>query len=72
MADSPQLSQALKYAAHGWPVFPVVPGEKIPVTQHGFKDATTDPARIRAWWSANPGRNIGIATGPPGPGRGGR
>ena len=67
MADSPQLAQALKYAAHGWPVFPVVPGEKIPVTPHGFKDATTDPAQIRAWWSANPGRNIGIATGRPGP-----
>jgi Bifunctional DNA primase/polymerase, N-terminal len=67
MADSPQLAQALKYAAHGWPVFPVVPGEKIPVTPHGFKDATTDPARIREWWSANPGRNIGVATGRPGP-----
>ena len=67
MADSPQLAQALKYAAHGWPVFPVVPGEKIPVTPHGFKDATTDPAQIRAWWSANPGRNIGVATGRPGP-----
>jgi hypothetical protein len=67
MADSPQLAQALKYAAHGWPVFPVVPGHKIPLTPHGFKDATTDPAQIRAWWSANPGRNIGIATGQPGP-----
>ena len=67
MADSPQLAQALKYAAHGWPVFPAVPGEKIPVTPHGFKDATTDQAQIRAWWQANPDRNIGIATGRPGP-----
>ena len=67
MADSPQLAQALKYAAHGWPVFPAVPGEKIPVTPRGFKDATTDEAQIRAWWQANPDRNIGIATGRPGP-----
>jgi hypothetical protein len=67
MADSPQLAQALTYAAHGWPVFPVVAPARDPVTAHGFKDATTDPARIRAWWSANPGRNIGVATGRPGP-----
>ena len=61
------LRQALAYARCGWPVFPVVPGEKIPVTTHGFKDATTDQAQVRAWWAANPGRNIGIATGHPGP-----
>jgi Bifunctional DNA primase/polymerase, N-terminal len=67
VADNPQLAQALKYAAHGWPVFPAVPGEKIPVTPRGFKDATTGEAQIRAWWQANPDRNIGIATGWPGP-----
>ncbi len=61
------LRQALAYARHGWPVFPVVPGEKIPATPRGFKDATTDEAQIRAWWAASPGRNIGIATGRPGP-----
>jgi len=54
-------------ARHGWPVFPLVPGQKIPATPRGFKDATTDQAQIRAWWAAHPGRNIGIATGHPGP-----
>lgn len=34
---------------------------------HGFKDATTDPAVIRRWWSAEPARNVAIATGAPGP-----
>ena len=34
---------------------------------HGFKDATTDPGRITAWWTAVPGRNVAIATGAPGP-----
>ena len=65
--DGRNLRQALAYARCGWPVFPVVPGEKIPVTPRGFKDATTEQAKIRAWWAAHPGRNIGIATGHPGP-----
>jgi hypothetical protein len=61
------LPQALAYAAAGWPVFPCKPGSKEPDTPHGFKDATTDPRRIRAWWRARPERNLAIATGEPGP-----
>jgi Bifunctional DNA primase/polymerase, N-terminal len=34
---------------------------------HGFRDATTDPARIRAWWRRWPDANVAIATGAPGP-----
>lgn len=30
---------------------------------HGCKDATTDPARIQAWWGRHPDANIGLATG---------
>ena len=48
-------------------MFPCIPGEKVPATSHGVKDATTDPAQIRAWWARNPGRNVAIATGAPGP-----
>lgn len=36
---------------------------KHPRTMHGTKDATTDPATIRAWWALWPGANVGIATG---------
>ena len=57
---------ALRYAA-AWPVFPCKPDSKEPATAHGFKDATTDPAYIRAWWRRWPDANIGIATGAPGP-----
>lgn len=61
------IGQALAYAAAGWPVFPCKPDQKAPDTAHGFKDATTDPAVIREWWSANRWRNVAIATGAPGP-----
>ena len=64
------LDAALGYAARGWPVFPCTPGAKAPAGQlapHGVLDATTDPARIRAWWTAQPDANVGIATGAPGP-----
>jgi Bifunctional DNA primase/polymerase, N-terminal len=61
------LTAALVYARQGWPVFPCRPGRKEPDTTHGFKDATTDPDRITAWWTAVPARNVAIATGAPGP-----
>jgi Bifunctional DNA primase/polymerase, N-terminal len=67
MTDDTALHRALAYAGHGWPVFPCLPGEKLPATRHGFKDATTDPERIRTWWARQPARNVAIATGHPGP-----
>lgn len=54
---------ALWYAAAGQPVFPCQVGGKAPLTPHGFADASTDPDRIRAWWGAVPGANIGLRTG---------
>jgi hypothetical protein len=59
--------QAQAYAAHGWPVFPCQPGSKEPATRHGFLDATTDPDRIAWWWRRQPGANVAVATGQPGP-----
>lgn len=75
------IGQALDYAATGWPVFPARPDKgipctdpvackrecKTPLTLHGFKDATTDPAKIQAWWRRWPDANVAIATGAPGP-----
>ena len=54
---------ALAYAKKKRAVFPLRPREKTPLTEHGLKDATTDPARISAWWQQWPQANIGCATG---------
>ena len=61
------LRQALAYARHGWPVFPCLPGQKIPATQHGFQDATTDEQQITEWFGRGFTWNLAIATGAPGP-----
>jgi len=55
---------ALRYAARGWPVLPLVPKSKEPLARlvaHGVKDATADPRTVHAWWEMEPTANIGIA-----------
>jgi putative DNA primase/helicase len=58
------LDAALEYVGLRWAIFPLLPRSKIPPKgSHGFLDATTDPAQVRAWWSATPEANIGLAVG---------
>jgi hypothetical protein len=64
---NPALRQALAYADCGWPVFPCLPGQKIPATRHGYQDATTDQQQITEWFGRPGGWNLAIATGAPGP-----
>jgi predicted P-loop ATPase len=76
--NSTMLDAALAYAKVGWFVFPLHSVRdrkcscgraecgnqgKHPRTMHGFKDATTDPAKIAEWWGQWPDANIGIACG---------
>ena len=61
------LRQALAFATCGWPVMPCLPGQKIPATAHGYRDATTDPEQIDEWFGRHPDWNLAIATGAPGP-----
>jgi hypothetical protein len=59
------LRAALDYAGRQrLPVFPCVPGEKLPAFKGSFHHATTNPATIERWWRAKP-YNIGIRTGVP-------
>jgi len=73
------LPAALAYAVAGWPVVPLhtptstggcscgraacASAGKHPRTRHGFRDASTDPARITAWWRRWPDANVGVRTG---------
>ncbi len=57
------LKAALQYADLGWHVFPLAPGQKIPITSHGVKDATTDKKQIEEWWKRWPNANIALACG---------
>jgi putative DNA primase/helicase len=63
MSQPSALPAALWYARHSWYVLPLRPGSKLPATEHGFQDATTAEQKIRAWWTAEPRYNVGIATG---------
>lgn len=56
------LEAALAYAELGYAVFPCVPNGKVPLTEHGLSDATTDATRIENWWHARSDANIAIAT----------
>ncbi|MHA6783196.1 bifunctional DNA primase/polymerase [Pseudonocardia saturnea] len=57
------LHAALRAAATGWAVFPVVPHEKTPAIRDWERRATTSERQIHAWWGDNASSNVGLATG---------
>jgi hypothetical protein len=64
MSQDRMLDAALAYAKWGWPVFPLAPGTKEPLSgSHGFYDASTDQGTIRKLWAESPGANVGLRTG---------
>ncbi len=57
------LEAALQYADLGYSVFPCKDAlQPAPLTRRGFKDSTTDPEQIAAWWHQFPTACIGLAT----------
>lgn len=61
--DTTNLDAALAYAARGWRVVPIPPGQKHPGIAAWQTAGTTDAERIRHWWTAAPDHGIGIVTG---------
>ena len=57
------LDHALRLAARGIEVFPCKVANKAPLTEYGFKDASTDADTIKAWWCDHPDALIGVPTG---------
>jgi Bifunctional DNA primase/polymerase, N-terminal len=57
------LTGALAAARHGWPVFPLRPGQKRPRVADWETVATTSRDRISWWWRRHPDDNVAIATG---------
>ena len=58
-----KVKAALTYAQRGWGVIPLKPGQKVPLTRNGLKDASTDSDVIEAWWNQTQNANVGIVTG---------
>lgn len=52
---------ALRFAGNGIPVFPCLEGTKVPATEHGFHDASTDPDQINRWWTEEPRLNVAFS-----------
>lgn len=53
----PTIHDALLLARQGWRLLPL--RGKIPVTRHGVKDASADPAQVAEWWANGANWNIG-------------
>lgn len=69
---------AISYALGGIKIFPVhgitdgkctclkpdcTSAGKHPWTRNGYKDASSDIAKIKAWWTLHPNANVGAPTG---------
>ncbi len=59
---SQMLAEALSLAQKGWWVLPLI--GKLPLTPHGFYDASCSPEDVVRWWTRLPNANIGALVPP--------
>lgn len=67
------VAAALYYVSAGLRVFPLTPGQKVPLParltccggshRRGCTDALADVGAVHAWWREHPDANLGVATG---------
>src|SRR5699024_193943 len=58
------LNAAMAYSQMlDWHIFPIYFKSKVPITEHGFKDATNNEEQIQRWWKEHPYAGIGLPTG---------
>lgn len=58
---SPLHETAREFAKAGIKVFPCAVGDKTPISENGFHDATTNLEQIDAWWGENPQYNLALS-----------
>lgn len=63
MSTRIMLDAALRYADLGISILPIRPGSKVPYTEHGVHDATTNSLQIECWWQQWPRADIALACG---------
>jgi hypothetical protein len=64
--ETANVRAALGYAERGWRVLPIRTGSKVPATEHGVHDASSETERIRDWFGgfgSAPDLGLGIACG---------
>lgn len=59
--NTTKVTGAVALAELGYRVFPCQSDGKAPITEHGFKDATSEIEQIHKWWSTAWQANIGLS-----------
>ncbi len=60
LASTPVAEAMAMYIRIGWPVLPLA--GKVPLTGHGWRDASLDPEQVRRWALAFPSMGVGVVT----------
>lgn len=60
LADITPLAWALRHAARGWHVLPLIEKSKLPMTREWQRRATVEPLAIASIWGGNPRAGVGI------------